>query len=87
MKDMMEAFAKYAKEQFGCDISLKTSSTPDTFESIFGASFIKQNDDDIFFCEGMENSISYKNIVARVNVVETVYREEIDLQQDLVLAA
>ncbi len=44
MKDMMEVFAKYAKEQFGCDISLKASSTPDTFESIFGVSFIKQND-------------------------------------------
>lgn len=43
MKDMMKEFAKYAKEQFGYDISLKASSTPDTFESLFGASFIKQS--------------------------------------------
>lgn len=49
MKDMMKAFAKYAKEQFDYDISIKESSTPDTFESLFGASFVKQNDDDIFF--------------------------------------
>lgn len=51
---MMKAFAKYAKEQFGYDISIKESSASDTFESLFGASFVKQNDDDIFFCEGME---------------------------------
>lgn len=87
MKDMMEAFAKYAEEQFGYYISLKKSSTPDTFESLFGASFIKQNDNDIFFCEGTEKTIAYKNTVARVNFVDTVYREEIDSQPDLVLAA
>ena len=87
MKDMMKAFAKYAKEQFGYDISIKKSSTPDTFESLFGASFVKQNDDDILSCEGMERRVVYKNMVARVNYADTVYSEEIYSQTDVVLAA
>lgn len=86
MKDVMEAFVKYAKEQFGYDISLKTSSTPDTFESLFGASFIQQNDDDIFFCEGIEQSVTYSNTTARVNYADAIY-EEMCSQTDVVLAA
>ncbi|MDO4487153.1 MAG: hypothetical protein Q4C46_11290 [Bacillota bacterium] len=39
---LVEEFLEYAKEQYGYDISLKSSDTPDTFESIFGESFITQ---------------------------------------------
>ena len=38
----MDKFVKYAKEQFGYDISLTEADTPDTFESLFGASFINE---------------------------------------------
>lgn len=85
MRDMMETFAKYAKDQFGYEISLKPSSTPDTFESLFGTCFIEQGNDDNFFSE-MER-ISYRNTVTRVNSIEKIYIEKIDLQQDVVLAA
>lgn len=40
-ENMKDDFIKYAKEQYNYEISLKKSNTPDTFESIFGASFIK----------------------------------------------
>ena len=39
--NIRDDFIKYAKEQYNCEISLKKSNTPDTFESIFGISFIK----------------------------------------------
>ena len=38
----MEEFIQYAKEQFGYNISFDKSSMPDTFESLFGMSFIDQ---------------------------------------------
>lgn len=39
----LDDFIQYAKEQFGCDIFLKSCDRPDTFEKIFGTSFL--NDD------------------------------------------
>jgi hypothetical protein len=39
--NIKDDFIKYAKEQYNFEISLKKSNTPDTFESIFGTSFIK----------------------------------------------
>ena len=39
-KTMLDDFIRYAKEQFNCEISVKKSSTPDTFKSIFGVSFL-----------------------------------------------
>lgn len=38
--NIKDDFIKYAKEQYNCKISLKKSNTPDTFEDIFGTSFI-----------------------------------------------
>ncbi len=39
----IEDFIKYAKEEFDCDITLESTGIPDTFESIFGVSFLAQN--------------------------------------------
>lgn len=39
-KTMLDDFIRYAKEQFSCEISVKKNSTPDTFTSIFGVSFL-----------------------------------------------
>ena len=39
-KIALDDFIKYAKEQFGCEISVKKSDKPDTFASIFGTSFL-----------------------------------------------
>lgn len=36
MGKMFDDFKKYAKEEFECDVYLKESSFPMTFESIFG---------------------------------------------------
>ncbi|EHL19880.1 MAG: hypothetical protein ACTTHM_00250 [Peptoanaerobacter stomatis] len=87
MKDMMKAFAKYAKEQFGYNISFKKSSTPDTFESLFGESFIEKNDNDIFPHENM----LYKNIVIDVNNdvnnIDIISIDEISPQLNITLAA
>lgn len=83
MKDMMKAFAKYAKEQFGYNISFEKSSTPDTFESLFGESFIKKNDNDIFPHENM----LYKNIVIDVNNIDIISIDEISPQLNITLAA
>lgn len=39
----IDDFIKYAKEQFDYDIVLKSNRYPDSFTSIFGASFLKQD--------------------------------------------
>lgn len=37
---MIYDFIKYAKAEFGIDIELKLDETPDTFEGVFGVSFL-----------------------------------------------
>ena len=44
MNSLMDKFIMYAKEQFGYDISLTEADTPDTFESLFGVSFIAEEE-------------------------------------------
>lgn len=39
-KMVLDDFIRYAKEQFDCEISVKKCDKPDTFASIFGASFL-----------------------------------------------
>ena len=39
-KMVLDDFIRYAKEQFDCEISVKKCDKPDTFDSIFGASFL-----------------------------------------------
>ncbi len=60
-KMVLDDFIKYAKEQFDCEISVKLCDKPDTFASIFGASFLNDKD-----CEekvdGFESTLSYENI-------------------------
>lgn len=53
----MESLKKYAKEQFGYDISFEKSSTPDTFELLFGMSFINKLNEDIFLQDGYSEKI------------------------------
>lgn len=38
--DLLKEFIEFAKEKYNCEITLEPSDTPDTFKSIFGASFI-----------------------------------------------
>lgn len=60
-KMALDDFIKYAKDQFDCEISVKMSDKPDTFASIFGASFL--NDKDCLEkVEGFESDLSYENI-------------------------
>lgn len=56
----LDDFIKYAKEQFDCEICLKPSNQPDTFESVFGASFFcDENSSEIV--DGFENDLCYEN--------------------------
>lgn len=82
MSSMMEEFIQYAKEQFGYNISFDKSSMPDTFESLFGMSFMDQIEK-FDFGENIENSRSYSNVIAKIKHLEKIYTEEIDWQQNL----
>lgn len=62
-KMMLDDFIKYAKEQFDCDIILKVSDNPDTFESIFGSSF-NHSVDYMEKVDGFANDLCYENISA-----------------------
>lgn len=65
-KMILEDFIKYAKEQFDCDIYVKTSDMPDTFASVFGGSFLNN-------VEGAEKvndfDLSYDNTSINVQFV------------------
>lgn len=87
MKDIKELFKEFAKEQFGYEISFEKTSTPDTFESLFGASFISQYDEEFFIPDGHYENAVYSNKVAKVNSIEVSCEEVIDLQQDIAVAA
>lgn len=78
MNTIMEEFKKYALEQYGYSISFKESETPDTFESLFGASFLYSVDDSWYSTD--IPSVEFK-------VAESSSLEEYDLQQNIVLAA
>ena len=58
----LDDFIKYAKEKFGCEVSVKMCEKPDTFADIFGASFLNDN-------EYMEDELKYKNSSIEVRVI------------------
>lgn len=60
MKQILDEFIKYAKEQFGYEISVEKTSTPDSFESIFGVNFFEQ-DSVLWLPEGEEIRFEYVN--------------------------
>ena len=43
MKEL-DDFIRYVKEQFDCEIFVEKSDTPDTFEQIFGVSFLEEQE-------------------------------------------
>lgn len=57
----LDDFIKYAKEQFGCEISVKKCDAPDTFASIFGASFVEENNC-IENVDDFISDVNYENI-------------------------
>lgn len=67
-KMMLDDFIKYAKEQFDCKISVKKCSEPDTFASIFGASFLNEKKCSEIV-EEFESNINYENISIDVQFI------------------
>ena len=80
----MDKFIKYTKEQFGYDISLIEADTPDTFESLFGASFTTQEGN---VAVQYDEKLIYKNESEIVANMSTVYTDESCEQLDICLAA
>ena len=62
---ILDDFIKYAKEQFGCEISVKKCDKPDTFAGIFGASFLNDKDC-VEKVDGFESDLRYENITIDV---------------------
>lgn len=67
-KMMLDDFIKYAKEQFDCKISVKKCGEPDTFASIFGASFLNEKKCSEIV-EEFESNINYENISIDVQFI------------------
>ena len=65
---MLDDFIKYAKEQFDCEISVKKCGEPDTFASIFGASFLNEKKCSEIV-EGFESNVNYENISIDVQFI------------------
>ncbi|MBQ2983155.1 MAG: hypothetical protein IJD58_13735 [Lachnospiraceae bacterium] len=86
MKDIMKEFLEYTKEKYGYEIIPERTLAPDTFISLFGASFISQKDKDILFCEGLESNIVYANSCTKIGLMQTNV-ENFDETDDISLAA
>ena len=60
----LDDFIKYAKEKFGCEVSVKMCEKPDTFADIFGASFLNDNE----YMENIddfEDELKYKTVLLK----------------------
>ncbi len=80
---MKEDFRRYVLEQFGMEISFRKSDKVDTFESLFGASFISKDELRI----GVSVNV-YNDSSSNISIdMEYDPIKEYDLQQDLALAA
>ena len=58
-KKILDDFIEYEKKQFDCDIRVKPSDKPDTFASIFGASFLN---DCVEKVNAFDHNLRYENI-------------------------
>lgn len=63
---LLEDFIKYAKSEFGYEISIKKSTFPDSFESIFGGSFLSLDSENFFVCSELEDKMTYRNSNAEI---------------------
>ena len=45
MTDLLQEFLAYSKDVLGLNITVQKSSAPDTFEKIFGESFLSEQED------------------------------------------
>lgn len=71
-KKLIDEFIEYAKKEYGLEFYTEKSDQPDTFESIFGISFIEQYKDEIeeyndsIEVEYMNSDISFGNADSQV---------------------
>jgi len=83
MTEMMDDFKKFVLEQFGKEIVFKKSDKIDTFESIFGASFIDKEELKLGI-----NLSNYSGNKPNTSLgLERDSAEEYDLLQNITLAA
>ena len=64
----LDDFIKYVKEQFDCEISVKKSDKPDTFASIFGASFLNDDREWVEMAGSFERDVNYQNTTIDVQL-------------------
>lgn len=68
-KMVLDDFIKYAKEQFGCDLMVQSCDVPDTFERVFGASFLNDKSS-LSQRDGFDYSLSYENVSLDVQLTD-----------------
>lgn len=61
----LDDLIKYAKEKFDCEISVKKCNKPDTFASIFGASFLGEKNC-VTMVDSFESDVNYEDITIDV---------------------
>lgn len=64
-KMSMEDFIRYAKEQFGVDVTLEKTETPDTFETLFGDLTLDNSE----ILNTYEEQLVYNNENIQVNLM------------------
>lgn len=65
-KMSIDDFVRYAKEQFGVEVTLEENRTPDTFENLFGESFLEKT----AVTEKYEEQFMYNGESVQVNLMK-----------------
>lgn len=85
MKGTIEEFKEYVLEQYGYELSFDESDIPDTFEKIFGGSFLDAQDEVFYSESGKKYNANVADIT--INMLNSSTFGEYELQQFDVLAA
>ena len=67
-KKELDDFIRYVKEQFDCEIFVEKSDTPDSFEQLFGTSFLDGQDNNADVLDSFAHDLCYENNQINVRI-------------------
>ena len=64
----LDDFIRYAKVEFDCEIVVEKSDTPDSFEKLFGISFLEEEDSNKDELNSFTGDLCYENSLVDVRI-------------------
>lgn len=87
MEKMLQEFIAFAKESFGVNVTVSESDAPDSFEKIFGCSFLQEADQHTIPDWYSDERLEYNNYVTSFAADSYMDIVECNVTAELELAA